>query len=43
LRFLIPDELSDTTLPETGGPSGIVLAAGCALLGVGLIINRVFR
>ncbi len=41
--ILIPDELSDTTLPETGGPSGYVLAAGCALLGVGLIINRIAR
>ena len=30
-------------LPKTGGPSGIVLAAGCALLGVGLIVNRIFR
>jgi uncharacterized repeat protein (TIGR01451 family) len=41
--ILIPDELADTTLPATGGPSGIALAAGCALLGVGLIINRIFR
>lgn len=41
--ILIPDKLADTTLPETGGPSGIALAAGCALLGVGLIINRIFR
>jgi hypothetical protein len=30
-------------LPDTGGPSGIALAAGCALLGVGLIVNRIFR
>jgi uncharacterized repeat protein (TIGR01451 family) len=27
-------------LPETGGPGGYVLAAGCALLGMGLILNR---
>jgi hypothetical protein len=30
-------------LPDTGGAGGIALAAGCALLGVGLIVNRVFR
>ena len=30
-------------LPETGGPGGYVLAAGCALLGVGLILNRIAR
>lgn len=30
-------------LPDTGGPSGIALAAGCALLGVGLIVNRIIR
>jgi len=33
----------DGTLPETGGPGGIALAAGCALLGVGLIVNRIAR
>lgn len=32
-------------LPETGGPSfaGVVLASGCALLGVGLVLNRIAR
>ena len=30
-------------LPDTGGPGGYVLAAGCALLGVGLILNRIAR
>ena len=40
---IIPDELSDKPLPNTGGPGGIALAAGCALLGVGLIVNRIIR
>jgi LPXTG-motif cell wall-anchored protein len=30
-------------LPETGGSSGFLLASGCALLGVGLILNRILR
>jgi hypothetical protein len=30
-------------LPETGGSSGVLLASGCALLGVGLILNRILR
>ncbi len=30
-------------LPDTGGASGLALAAGCALLGVGLLVNRIFR
>lgn len=30
-------------LPDTGGPGGYGLAAGCALLGVGLILNRIAR
>jgi uncharacterized repeat protein (TIGR01451 family) len=41
--IIIPDELSATKLPDTGGPGGIALAAGCALLGVGLILNRIAR
>jgi uncharacterized repeat protein (TIGR01451 family) len=40
---IIPDELSDKPLPNTGGPGGIALATGCALLGVGLIVNRIIR
>ena len=30
-------------LPETGGASGLVLAAGCALLGAGLLVGRILR
>ena len=41
---VIADTIPETDeLPDTGGPSGIALAAGCALLGVGLIVNRIFR
>ncbi|CAA9443135.1 MAG: hypothetical protein AVDCRST_MAG02-258 [uncultured Rubrobacteraceae bacterium] len=37
--------LAADELPETGGPgfAGVVLASGCALLGVGLILNRIVR
>lgn len=41
--IIITDELAATKLPDTGGPGGIALAAGCALLGVGLILNRIIR
>lgn len=41
--IIMPDELGATALPDTGGPGGYGLAAGCALLGVGLIINRIVR
>ena len=41
--IIMPDELADTKLPATGGPGGYGLAAGCALLGVGLILNRIVR
>ena len=37
--------LAADELPETGGPgfAGVVLASGCALLGAGLILNRIVR
>jgi len=43
--ILIPKGVAAAELPDTGGPTGggFVLAAGCALLGVGLILNRIVR
>jgi hypothetical protein len=43
--ILMPKGVAADKLPDTGGPTGggFVLAAGCALLGVGLIANRVIR
>lgn len=42
---IIPKGVAADELPETGGPTsgGYLLAAGCALLGVGLILNRIVR
>ncbi|MEJ7842190.1 MAG: hypothetical protein WKF95_10525 [Rubrobacter sp.] len=42
---IMPKTLAGKQLPETGGPSfaGIVLSSGCALLGVGLLLNRILR
>jgi hypothetical protein len=42
---IIPKGVAAEQLPETGGPTGggYALAAGCALIGVGLIVNRIVR
>jgi uncharacterized repeat protein (TIGR01451 family) len=43
--IIVPKAVAADELPETGGPTGggYLLAAGCALLGVGLILNRIVR